>query len=303
MRERALKFGKTASLAGVLTEPTGGASAPDRPGVIFLNSGILHHTGASRLYVKIARRLAADGFTSLRFDFSGVGDSEARKDTLPFAKAAVVEGREAMDFLQEGRGMKSFILMGLCSGADMAYHIALADERVAGLAKIDAWVYSTRRAVVRHYVPRVLSLRQWRHSIRVRLEGRRARAGQSPQDPSASLYVAPEYRRKFPPREEVEDGLRRLTERGVRLYYFFSGDQISVFNYREQYRESFPDVDFRDLLTVDFQPDSDHTVTGLRHQEEVTDAIHRWAVAGWGHPATEQAAASEAVLSGTARGD
>jgi pimeloyl-ACP methyl ester carboxylesterase len=303
MRERAVKFGAASNLVGVLTEPDPVAAREERPGVIFLNSGILHHAGASRLYVKIARKLASSGFFCLRFDFAGVGDSEPRRDTLPFARGAVEDAREAMDFLQSARGIRRFILVGLCSGADMAYHVALADNRVAGLAKLDAWVYSTRRAVVRHYVPRVLSLRQWRHSIRVRLEGRRARAGQSPQDPSASLYVAPEYRRKFPPREEVEDGLRRLTERGVRLYYFFSGDQISVFNYREQYRDSFPDVDFRDLLTVDFQPDSDHTVTGLRHQEEVTDAIHRWAVAGWGHPATEQAAASEAVLSGTARGD
>src|SRR5690554_5437998 len=102
MREKALKLGKTASLAGVLTEPRAG-SGGDRPGVLFLNSGILHHAGASRLYVKLARRLSAEGFTSLRFDFSGVGDSEARKDTLPFARAAVVEGREAMDFLQETR--------------------------------------------------------------------------------------------------------------------------------------------------------------------------------------------------------
>jgi pimeloyl-ACP methyl ester carboxylesterase len=279
MRERALKFGKTASLAGVLTEPTAGASAPDRPGVIFLNSGILHHTGASRLYVKVARRLAADGFTSLRFDFSGVGDSEARKDTLPFAKAAVVEGREAMDFLQEGRGMKSFILMGLCSGADMAYHIALADERVAGLAKIDAWAYRTKGWYVRHYGPKVLSLKQWTHSIKVRVE---EKLGGDEAQEDRSVYESPEYRRRCPPREEVEEGLKVLTARGVRFYYYFTGDQPEHINYAEQYAESFPDVDFRDRLKVDYDPTSNHTVTGLKHQGEVTEAIQRWAVAGWG---------------------
>lgn len=278
MRERALKFGKTASLAGVLTEPTGVAADPERPGVLFLNSGILHHTGASRLYVKVARRLAEEGFTSLRFDFSGVGDSEARKDTLPFAKAAVVEGREAMDFLQEGRGMKQFILMGLCSGADMAYHIALADERVVGLAKIDAWAYRTKGWYVRHYGPKVLSLKQWTHSIKVRVE---EKLGSNNGEEDRSVYESPEYRRRFPPREEVEEGLKTLSSRGVRFYYYFTGDQPQHINYAEQYAESFPDVDFGGRLTVDYDPASNHTVTGLKHQGEVTAAIQRWALEGW----------------------
>ena len=278
MRERALKFGKTASLAGVLTEPTGGPSDPERPAVLFLNSGILHHTGASRLYVKVARRLAEEGFTSLRFDFSGVGDSEVRKDTLPFAKAAVVEGREAMDFLQEGRGMKRFILMGLCSGADMAYHISLADQRVVGLAKIDAWAYRTKSWYVRHYGPKVLSIKQWTHSIKVRVE---EKVGGAEGQEDRSVYESPEYRRVFPPREEVAEGLKTLMGRGVRLYYYFSGNQPEHINQGDQYAESFPEVDFGDRLTVDYDPTADHTVTGLKHQVEVTEAIRRWAADGW----------------------
>lgn len=277
MRERALKFGKTASLAGVLTEPTGGTTDPERPGVLFLNSGILHHTGASRLYVKAARALAEDGFTCLRFDFSGVGDSEPRKDTLPFAKAAVVEGREAMDFLQEGRGFKRFILMGLCSGADMAYHIALADERVVGLAKIDAWAYRTKNWYVRHYGPKVLSLKQWTHSIKVRVEEKAGGGG----DEDRSMYESPEYRRVFPPREEVAEGLQTLMGRGVRLYYYFTGDQPEHINSGDQYAESFPEVDFGDRLTVDYDASSNHTVTGLKHQEDFTEAFRRWAARGW----------------------
>lgn len=301
MRERAVKFGASSNLVGVLTEPPPGSGSEERPAVLFLNSGILHHAGASRLYVKLARRLASSGFLCLRFDFAGVGDSEPRRDTLPFARGAVADAKEAMDFLQSTRGNQRFILVGLCSGADMAYHVSLADERVVGLAKLDAWVYSTRRSVVRHYAPRVLSLQQWRHSIGVRLEERRARATAAVEDPAASPYVAPEYRRKFPPREEVEEGLRRLTDRGVRLYYFFSGDQGKIFNYREQYRESFSGVDFRDLLTVDFQPESDHTVTGLQHQEEVVNAIHAWAVEGW-NGAPPPMPVAEPALSGTSRG-
>ena len=70
MNERALTFGDERHLVGILTEPApsgrGGeeglaeAGGEDlRPGVVFLNSGILHRVGASRIYVKLARRLAA----------------------------------------------------------------------------------------------------------------------------------------------------------------------------------------------------------------------------------------------------
>lgn len=280
MREKAVKFGASSNLVGVITEPLPGQELEGAPAVLFLNSGILHHAGASRLYVKLARRLTGDGFTCLRFDFAGVGDSEPRRDTLPFARGAVADAREAMDFVQSARGHTRFVLVGLCSGADMAYHIGLADDRVVGLAKLDPWVYATRRSKLRHYGPRLLSLQQWRHSISVRLEERRnAAAG---PDPEASAYVAPEYRRKFPPREEVEAGLRTLLQRGARLYYFVSGDQIKVYNYPEQYRDTFPALDFGDRLTLDFQPESDHTVTGLPHQAQVLDAIQRWAAEGWG---------------------
>lgn len=299
MRERAVKFGAASNLVGVLSEPDSGTAAEGRPGVLFLNSGILHHAGASRLYVRIARRLASSGFHCLRFDFAGVGDSEPRRDTLPFAKGALADAAEAMDFLKSTRGIDRFILVGLCSGADMGYHVALADDRVVGLAKLDAWVYATPRSRIRHYAPRVLSLRQWRHSISVRLQRRREASEAAEANGTPALQVSPEYRRKFPPREEVERGLRTLMDRGVRLYYFFSGDQIQTFNYRDQYRESFRGVDFRNLLEVDFEPDSDHTVTGLGHQEKVVGAIHRWAVDGWGDP--DRDAASVQGAKGLAR--
>ena len=57
MRERALTFGP-ANLVGVLTQPDPAVANPGLPAVVILNSGILHRAGASRLYVRIARRLA-----------------------------------------------------------------------------------------------------------------------------------------------------------------------------------------------------------------------------------------------------
>ena len=72
-RERAVLFGRERSLVGVSCRPV--QSEGERPVIIFLNSGIVHRIGGNRIYVTLARALAEGGFSSLRFDLAGVGDS------------------------------------------------------------------------------------------------------------------------------------------------------------------------------------------------------------------------------------
>jgi len=76
MRDKAVLFGKTKSLVGIITEPTPVFSGNDFPAFVFLNSGFLHRVGPHRLYVKAARKLAEEGFFVLRFDFSGIETAE-----------------------------------------------------------------------------------------------------------------------------------------------------------------------------------------------------------------------------------
>ena len=73
-REKAVRFGSSASLVGVVTEAATGTAAADRPAFLFLNSGILHRVGSCRMHVRMARALSAAGFDCLRFDYSGIGD-------------------------------------------------------------------------------------------------------------------------------------------------------------------------------------------------------------------------------------
>lgn len=289
MRERAVRFGKGATLAGVLTEPVPGAVEDARPAVVFLNSGILHHVGASRLYVRLARRLAEVGFLGLRFDFSGIGDSEPRRDALSFQESAPIETREALDHLGEMRGAKRFVLAGLCSGSDVAFHAALGDERVAGIINLDAWAYRTWRYYARRFAPKLLDPAAWRHSLRVRLARLRSR-----EDVEGPSFVAPEYRREFPPREIVANGLRQLIERDVRLFHFFSGGMEAWLNYEEQYEDAFRGIDFSDHLCVLYRPQADHTLTQLDQQVFVIDRITAWMTEHFGSSAVpkDEAAAT-----------
>ena len=73
MREEIVQFGDDNRLSGILTLSP--EMVTDRPLVIFLNAGIVHHVGPNRLHVKLARALAEERYEVLRFDLSGLGES------------------------------------------------------------------------------------------------------------------------------------------------------------------------------------------------------------------------------------
>src|SRR5713101_5522058 len=137
MKEEAVLFGEKKSLVGVVTDPPTTTGNHLRPAVILLNPGIVHRVGPGRIYVKIARALAAAGFVVLRFDFSGIGDSAVRHDNLQFEKSAIREAQDAMKFLKRSRDVEHFILLGGCSGALISLETACCDEQVLGAVLIN----------------------------------------------------------------------------------------------------------------------------------------------------------------------
>lgn len=281
MRERIVRFGK-GNTFGILTEPDPSDRNPDAPAVIFLNAGLLHRVGACRLHVRLARLVAPMGFTSLRFDFSGIGDSEPRKDALPFEQFGVLETQEAMDYLEKAKIAKSFALIGLCSGADMAFETARADQRVEAIGQLDSYVYPTVESYARRYAPRLLNRTTWRNVLTGktvvgplvrRLLGVPGPAnGTGNREEEENLYRSP-YERDFPPKETVSAGLKTLASRGVRFFNFFSND---YYYYRGQYRDCFREVDFGNRLRVEFIPGADHLVSDLADQQYVVWAMSDW---------------------------
>jgi pimeloyl-ACP methyl ester carboxylesterase len=131
VREEALLFGPASQLLGIVSEPRDGP-ARSSDAVIFLNVGSNHRVGSNRMYVAMARAFAARGITALRFDISGIGDSfsPAGAENRLYAKEAVYDVQAAMDMLQNARDAKRFHLVGLCSGAYLAFKTAHADARV-----------------------------------------------------------------------------------------------------------------------------------------------------------------------------
>jgi hypothetical protein len=202
MREAVAQFGPGRALTGIVTRP----QRPTRndallPAVVFLDAGLIHRVGPNRLYVRLARELSAAGLLSLRFDYSGLGDSRSTDDPRPAADRMVSEIRAAMDYLASSHGARTFILAGICSAAVLSYLTGREDRRVG-----EVWMINPPAPVLSRRYLRILRSHpnRWRRlvqSIGHRLKRR------PPVTP----------RGESPPPEQVVHGLASLVRGGVNV--------------------------------------------------------------------------------------
>jgi predicted alpha/beta hydrolase len=131
----------SAPLFGVLTTPLGPASDTS-PLLLLTNAGSAHNVGPNRLYVEMSRRLAAQGFASLRLDLSNLGDSSrglSDDQNHPYPTTAVADMARAIEWLRRERGVERVVLGGLCSGAYHAFRcgVELSDGAIVGMLLIN----------------------------------------------------------------------------------------------------------------------------------------------------------------------
>ncbi|WP_419730628.1 alpha/beta fold hydrolase [Lichenicola sp.] len=128
--EQGLHFGPRSSLYGVLCLPMQRHVDP-APTVLMLNTGFGRRTGDGRVYVTLARRLAALGIASLRIDAAGFGDSTSRDDQEadPYGLEIVGDVVAGVEVLA-ARGLHRPVLVGICSGAHAAFHAGLHEPRI-----------------------------------------------------------------------------------------------------------------------------------------------------------------------------
>jgi pimeloyl-ACP methyl ester carboxylesterase len=286
MREHAFMFGEGDGLVGVLTDPPGGPVTPGarRPlGAILLNAGVIHRVGPSRLYVHLARELAAAGCVAARFDHSGIGDSPVRRDGSSFEESSLVEAREAMDALQESRGIERFVLIGLCSGAVTAFDTAGVDDRVVGVVMINPQGFDLSPEWNNYVVNRSDARRYWKQSLFSVTSWRKALTGQV----DYKRLVGVLWRQAAGPGSakavvssivsRVGSDLEKLVRRRVRSLLVCSegDDGIEYMNVilRQDVRTMAPAVH----MSVEILPGADHSLTLLDSQRRVVEVVRAWA--------------------------
>lgn len=273
--EKALLLGRAKSLVGIATLPATGV-AQRRPAVVFVNSGIVHRVGHHRMYVRLARLLAAAGHAALRFDLSGLGDSASRSG-VSTESAWRMDISDAIDDLASLGAVDQVVLVGLCAGADLIVRYAHTDKRVVGIVLLDPTIPPTARFYVHYIARRIRRLRSWLsfasgrgrlwnelvEHVRFALGAARNAPGSSAADPRN--------------RSEFEHVYGAAVRGGIRqLIVLTGGAWEGRQSYREQLLEALPNVDFGDTLTLVHLEDCDHTFSSVDDRRRLNDLITGW---------------------------
>jgi pimeloyl-ACP methyl ester carboxylesterase len=287
--ELAVQFGPTGSLVGILSRPPSGV-AVRRPAVVMLNTGIAHRIGHHRMYVKMARDLAALGYIAFRFDFSGIGDSASRSDDLSPIEAHKTDLSEALDWLTASCDVNEVIVIGLCAGAEIALRYGYSDKRVLSLVLLDPTIPPTVRFYAHYIGQRITQLRSWWSFVsgrgRIFAElSERARVAfggapaQSASDSDQTL------------RADLEQWYMKSLERGLKMLIVLTGGPLEGRqSYREQLFDALPNVPFEGRVSIEHFKDADHTFTSESARGRLHELILRWITA---FPITDVSSAVE----------
>ena len=290
--ERAVVFGEERGLFGVLSEHV---VRDERvgTGIILANAGSVHHVGPGRMYVTLAREWATLGFSVLRFDVGGVGDSETRAgsaDNHPYPNHAVDDVECAARWLVEHAGLERVVVTGLCSGAHASFHAGLELDCLAGIVVINPIVFYWNPSCAldvsawmnysesRRYRQSARNVGSWMRLARGQVNVRHAaavayRRAREVLGGSASA-VARRLGIMKPARDDVARDLARVSAKGVTTLLVFSeGDPGLDFVRRRHAREiRLLERDRRNFAMRVVQ-NADHTFTRLEARDRLRQLL------------------------------
>ena len=250
----------------------------------------------------MSRALGAVGYTVLRFDFSGIGDSAPRDDGLSLVDACMAEIKEALDWLEREGKASRMILVGLCSGADHAVLYGHTDPRIVGLVLMDPSIPPTLRYYM-HYIGRRLSqVHSWfnvlsgrSRTLRMLIQlmlpiGQRERKAR--RHPLQNRVL----------RQTIERHYQSSVNKGIEILAIFT-EETTRQTYREQMIEALPNVSFGDRLTLEFFLGSDHTFVLESDRIRLIQLILQWVSAVNKTPHIRAVRSSVCSIAAQARGD
>lgn len=263
--------GREQQLVATLTWPV---SEDQRPAtvVVLTNSGVIPRSGPQRINVQLARRLATLGLASIRFDMSGLGDSRRASGQKPMLEQWTADARDVMDVAQARFGCDRFVMVGFCSGAEVAHLAALEDARLQGAVLWDLYAYPTPESRLRALLYR---LQRAGVSGVVRKLTRivRSAEAQAPSARAATPAGQSADAGKVPPVAEYARRLRSLSERGVRLLVMYSGGEPQWYNHAGQFRKMFGPHPVPPAVESQWLQMSDHLLTRRASREAFIERV------------------------------
>ncbi|NDK38758.1 alpha/beta hydrolase [Pseudoxanthomonas gei] len=253
-RETAHLFG--AGLVGILHAAAGPAH-PD-VAVILLNAGMVHRIGPHRGSVELARAVAGAGYPVFRYDQSGLGDSPVSAHVS--AERRHLEITSAMALVTARTGATRFVVGGICSAADDAFHLASIEPRIHGLLLLDGLAYRTAGYWWRHLAPRVFSPVKWANWWRSRSDG----------SPGMENF------RDWPSRQQAVATMQAMVARDVRFLFVFTGGAYRYFNHAGQLVACLGRAARSTQTSLAYWRDCDHTFYLQRDRARLQALVTAW---------------------------
>jgi pimeloyl-ACP methyl ester carboxylesterase len=271
MIEEPLQFGEGGRLFGILTVPEGPShNASDKPVFVFLSSGLLHRIGPRRLYVRLARELAELGFSSLRVDLAGRGDSSPSPG-LSDEQSTVEDYEEIVSALESRLGPVRLILGGLCSAADDALRLAPANPRVVGLLLLDPVCERDRGFRLREIIRKYTTPAQYGLSFKRRFMPQ-SKTDQGTTDPEIDRLAI----RNYPRAESMREAFDAIRERRGRVLSVFTSYATDYLNQAGQLGRVMQVKGYQKFCTELFWPGAEHSFTLELHRARLVEEVRTW---------------------------
>lgn len=292
-RETLLRFGPDRDLFGVFTEPT---RAPSGTAYLFLNTGLDHAIGWGRMVVDFARTLAREGHASFRIDVTGIGETRLRPGQAPevmYTDTHIDDVERAIDWLFDGHGIERVVLVGRCSGSYLAGISAVADERVSGVAIINArrLVWDTRADFEKEFGRPVRALETYKRRLSDRKAIQKVLSGQVSIPRLAMRLADGAYRevdRALAPifgrltwhgqlGHTLNTRFATLRDRGTAVELIYANEDAGPRDLEMWFGEAFEGLGKYPNIRLSFISHADHNLTPIDAREAVLEKLRNLA--------------------------
>lgn len=242
--------------------------------LVYLHGWAGYRLGPHQMFTKMARRAAAQGFCSLRFDFRGRGDSEGRTEDTTLT-TMIGDAVRATQFALEQTGLSQVAFIGDCSGSEVAIGAGPLHPAVAAQVLWSAPIVAGDRGVSdRAKKKKVLTeygRKLFRRETWAKLFSGKLQAGQIAKVVSTGGKGAGEQGADS---DKDIDWFERFTSfKGERLFIYGGNDPTtaaSVEHYEGLCREA--QRDFNQVLI----PGANHAFYSLAWENQVIDESLAW---------------------------
>lgn len=273
--EETLVLGDSMHLVATTTLPTASAGGPPPVIALLTNSGVIPRSGPNRMNVRLARHFATLGIPSVRFDLSGLGDSSRPASPKPMMEQWIADCRAVMDHAERQHGCARFLMIGFCSGAEVAHLLGLQDQRLRAALLWDMYAYPTTGSKLRFLWLRLRKLGLTGALAKVRQRVLRA-LGLSPATVSRKQANPQTIPSQPPAKADLVKRLQALVDQGVNLHFSFAEGNPHWFNHEGQFWSMFKGAPFLQHVSFRFLREADHLLTEDRAQAAFLSMTDDW---------------------------